>query len=60
MDSQCHQVGRRKSRCEDFDILTVDLAYEYSRIKYGDVWQSNANYNTNDTHTVWLETGIRF
>ncbi len=43
-----------------FDMISVDLAYEFAHVRYEDAWQSNVNYNQTDTHTIWLETGVKF
>jgi hypothetical protein len=40
--------------------LQFDLAYEYASLKYEDAWQSNVNYNTRQTNTIWFETAYRF
>jgi long-subunit fatty acid transport protein len=40
--------------------LRFDLAYEYASLKYEDAWQSNVNYNTRQTNTIWFETAYRF
>ncbi len=39
--------------------LQIDAAYEYTTLKYQDLWQSNVNYNTLTQHRVLLEIGYR-
>ncbi len=41
-----------------FGSLQLDAAYEYSRLKYQDFWQSNVNYNALTQHRVVLEFGF--
>ncbi len=43
-----------------FGILGVDMAYEYKRIEYQDIWMTNVNTNTLKQHTIVLETSIQF
>jgi opacity protein-like surface antigen len=38
----------------------VDLAYEYSILKYQDIYQSNVNYNTREQHQFMMEIAYRF
>jgi opacity protein-like surface antigen len=40
--------------------IFVDLAYEYSTLKYQDIYQSNVNYNTREQHQFMLEIAYRF
>jgi len=40
--------------------IFVDLAYEYSILKYQDVYQSNVNYNTREQHQFMMEIAYRF
>jgi opacity protein-like surface antigen len=40
--------------------VIVNLAYEYSLLKYQDIYQSNVNYNTREQHQVMLEVAYRF
>ncbi|TSA15942.1 hypothetical protein D4R75_14155 [bacterium] len=40
--------------------IFIDMAYEYSVLKYQDIYQSNANYNTRQQHQVMLECAYRF
>lgn len=39
--------------------ITLDLAYEYSSLRYQDVWQSNINANSSYRHRVAAEVSIR-
>jgi long-subunit fatty acid transport protein len=41
------------------DIM-IDVAYEYSKMKYLDIYQSNVNYNARERHQVLVELGYRF
>jgi hypothetical protein len=43
-----------------FGDFGVDLAYEYKRIQYQDIWMTNVNINTLKQHTIVLETSIQF
>jgi opacity protein-like surface antigen len=38
----------------------VDAAYEYTALKYQDMWQSNVNYNLTEHHRFLVEVGYRF
>lgn len=38
----------------------INIAYEYSRLKYQDTYQSNANHNTIERHQFILEIAYRF
>jgi len=40
--------------------ILVDLAYEYSILKYQDIYQSNVNYNTREQHQFMVEIAYRF
>jgi long-subunit fatty acid transport protein len=40
--------------------LLIDLAYEYSILKYQDIYQSNVNYNTREQHQFMMEIAYRF
>jgi long-subunit fatty acid transport protein len=40
--------------------ILMDLAYEYSILKYQDVYQSNVNYNTREQHQFMVEFAYRF
>jgi len=40
--------------------IFVDLAYEYSILKYEDIYQSNVNYNTREQHQFLVEIAYRF
>lgn len=37
----------------------INIAYEYSRLKYQDIYQSNVNYHTQERHQFMLEVGYR-
>ena len=41
-------------------FILIDFAYEYSILKYQDIYQSNANYNTRQQHQVMVECAYRF
>ena len=41
------------------DIL-IDFAYEYSLLKYEDMYQSNVNYNSREQHRLMMEIAYRF
>lgn len=43
-----------------FDNILFDLTYEYSILKYQDIYQSNVNYNTRQQHRVMMELAYRF
>jgi long-subunit fatty acid transport protein len=43
-----------------FGNILVDLAYEYSVLKYQDIYQSNANHNTRRGHQMLMEFCYRF
>jgi long-subunit fatty acid transport protein len=40
--------------------IFIDLAYEYSILKYQDIYQSNVNYNTREQHQFMMEFAYRF
>jgi opacity protein-like surface antigen len=40
--------------------IFVDLAYEYSILKYQDIYQSNINYSTRERHQFMMEFAYRF
>ena len=40
--------------------LTIDAAYEYALLDYQDMWQSNVNYNTRVSHSIVIETALKF
>jgi long-subunit fatty acid transport protein len=40
--------------------MMIDFAYEYSLLKYQDIYQSNVNYNTREQHQVVVECAYRF
>ncbi|QXD14092.1 hypothetical protein GQ464_011545 [Rhodocaloribacter litoris] len=40
--------------------IGLDLTYEFSRLRYEDLWISNENDNRRTTHTVLFETSYRF
>jgi opacity protein-like surface antigen len=40
--------------------IFIDLAYEYSILKYQDIYQSNVNYNTREQHQFMMEIAYRF
>jgi hypothetical protein len=40
--------------------ILMNVAYEYSVLKYQDVYQSNINYNTRQQHQVMVECACRF
>jgi hypothetical protein len=40
--------------------IFIDMAYEYAVLKYQDIYQSNANYNTRQQHQVMVECAYRF
>ena len=40
--------------------ILIDFAYEYSLLKYSDIYQSNVNYNTREQHHVVMEVAYRF
>jgi long-subunit fatty acid transport protein len=42
-----------------FGNFGVDIAYEYSRLKYQDIYQSNVNYNTREFHKMFVEVAHR-
>jgi hypothetical protein len=41
-------------------VVSMNVAYEYSRVKFEDKWISNINYNDRSGHTIVAEAGIRF
>ena len=43
-----------------FGTVFVDLAYEYSILKFQDIYQSNVNYNTREQHQFMMEVAYRF
>ncbi len=43
-----------------FGKILIDLTYEYSRLKYQDIYQSNVNYNTREQHQFIMEAAYRF
>jgi len=43
-----------------FESISFDAAYEYSSTKYVDVWESNLNYNTVQSHNIFFELGYQF
>jgi len=44
----------------DLGDIVLDLACEFSILKYQDIYQSNANYNTREQHQVMMEIAYRF
>lgn len=40
--------------------ILIDLAYEYSILKYQDIYQSNVNYNMREQHQFLMEFAYRF
>ncbi|MCX6141944.1 MAG: outer membrane protein transport protein [Ignavibacteriales bacterium] len=40
--------------------IFIDLAYEYSILKYQDIYQSNINYSTREQHQFMMEIAYRF
>lgn len=38
----------------------IDAAYEYTALKYQDMWQSNVNHNLTEHHRFLVEFGYRF
>ncbi|MDP2883547.1 MAG: outer membrane protein transport protein [Ignavibacteria bacterium] len=44
----------------DMGNILIDLAYEYSALKYQDIYQSNVNYNTREQHQFMVEVAYRF
>jgi opacity protein-like surface antigen len=40
--------------------ILIDLTYEYSLLKYQDIYQSNVNYNTRQQHQFMMEIAYRF
>jgi opacity protein-like surface antigen len=40
--------------------ILIDFAYEYSILKYQDIYQSNVNYNTRERHQFMMEIAYRF
>jgi long-subunit fatty acid transport protein len=40
--------------------ILMNVAYEYSVLKYQDIYQSNINYNTRQQHQVMMECAYRF
>jgi long-subunit fatty acid transport protein len=40
--------------------IYVDLAYEYTVLKYHDIYQSNINFNTREQHHFMMEIAYRF
>ncbi len=40
--------------------IRIDCAYEYSLLKYQDIYQSNVNYNTREQHQFVMELAYRF
>lgn len=40
--------------------IFIDFAYEYSILKYQDIYQSNVNYNTREQHQFMMEIAYRF
>ena len=40
--------------------ILIDLAYEYSVLKYQDIYQSNVNYNSRLQHQFMMEVAYRF
>lgn len=43
-----------------FGMLSVDLAYEYQKVTYQDLWETNANDNIDIRHALMLELSVRF
>jgi hypothetical protein len=44
----------------EFMGVLIDGAYEYTALKYEDMWQSNVNYNLTEHHRFMVEFGYRF
>lgn len=42
-----------------FGNIGIDVAYEYSRLKYQDIYQSNVNYNAREFHKMFVEVAYR-
>jgi len=40
--------------------ILVDVAYEYSLLKYHDIYQSNVNYNMREQHQFMMDVAYRF
>jgi long-subunit fatty acid transport protein len=40
--------------------ILIDVAYEYSLLKYEDIYQSNVNFNTREQHQFMMEFAYRF
>ncbi|MCX6138691.1 MAG: outer membrane protein transport protein [Ignavibacteriales bacterium] len=40
--------------------ILIDVAYEYWRLKFDDVYQSNTNYNSREQHQFMMEIAYRF
>lgn len=40
-------------------MLGVDLAYEYQKVKYQDLWETNVNDNIDIQHALMLELSVR-
>ncbi|NUN71030.1 MAG: hypothetical protein HUU02_15115, partial [Bacteroidetes bacterium] len=41
------------------DIISIDIAYEYSLLQYKDVWQSNINNNGTYRHRAAVDVSVR-
>ncbi len=42
-----------------FGVLSVDLAFEYQKVKYQDLWETNVNDNVEVQRAVMLEVSVR-
>lgn len=44
----------------DLGNIRLDVAYEYSLLKYQDIYQSNVNYNEREQHQFMMDVSYRF
>ena len=44
----------------DLGNILIDAGYEYSLLKYQDIYQSNVNYTTREQHHFMMEVAYRF
>ena len=42
-----------------FGMLSMDVAYEYQKVTYQDLWETNVNDNEDLRHTLMLELSVR-
>jgi long-subunit fatty acid transport protein len=40
--------------------ILIDLTYEYSLLKYEDIYQSNTNFNVREQHRMMVDVAYRF